>query len=562
MPALVSFPTQTISLSLIDESPLNPRRHWHALEELAASLRREQLEPIIVRAHPSALGRYELADGARRFRAAKLAALPSLVAKVCELTDAEMYAIILGKGVVGNVDPLTPFEEALAYDEAMKRLNLSIEALAESFSRDRSRVSRCLTLLHLPEEAKRAIEKGDLPFSTAAELARIPGDDIRARTVKAVLHSDVHGGVMPYRAAKQYIDTQVCRSLSSASFKIDDPLLVPEAGACSACRFRAGNDKAAYGDVKNPNTCMNPTCYEKKAEASRRRVLIEETRKGKVELSAEENDAVFPPGEKGLHYKSAYVPWKQPPPRDLLKPEVGSVPAWSELCDGEVKVTVYVGVNQSGHPVDLVKLSDALLAVPNNELSIFAEPVLRRHVVTKKKGDATAAAAPEPKKAHVPKAVAPAPEVPEAIDGGTDALAAAPAWQARATEWISAALEAAPTLPPGLRENGFQLLREVGASTLTQHAGTGARGELDGDEAASDEITALRAEADSLFTAAGITTSYARNRISRVACGGLRFDEVSTGKDFRALIRMLKSKAPPAPPAAAPGADVESATAA
>lgn len=540
MPALVSFPTESIGLALIDESPLNPRRHWHALEELAASLKREQLEPIIVRPNPATPGRYELADGARRFRAAKLAGMPSLVAKICALTDAEMYAIILGKGIVGNVDPLTPFEEALAYDEAMKRLNLSIEALAEGFSRDRTRVSRCLALLHLPDEAKRAIEKGDLPFSTAAELARIPGDEIRAKTVKAVLHSDVHGGVMPYRAAKQYIDTQVCRSLSAASFKVEDPLLVPEAGPCSSCRFRAGNDKATYGDVKNPNTCMNPTCYERKAEASRRRVLKEETQGGKVELSSDENAAVFPPGEKGLHYKSAYVPWKQPPPRDLLKPEIGSVPAWAELCDGEVKVTVYVGVNQSGHPVDLVKLSDALLAVPKDELSIFAEPVLRRHVITKQKGGVPAVEAPNSKKHKSTKAMPAPPQntmdvLPEETTSGSPAF-----WQSRAADWISSALEAAPTLPPGLRETGFQLLREVGASTLTHHH----ESESGGAESGED-VEALRAEATSLFAAAGITTCYSRNRVTRVACGGLSFEELSTRAQLTSLVRMLKSKASP-----------------
>ena len=543
MVALVSFPTEAISIALIDESILNPRRHWHALDELAASLKREQLEPIIVRPSPVKAGRYELADGARRFRAAKLAAMPSLVAKICDLTDAEMYAIILGKGIVGNVDPLTPFEEALAYEEAMKRLNLSIEALAEGFSRDRTRVSRCLALLQLPDEAKRAIEKGDLPFSTAAELARIPGNEIRAKTVKAVLHSDVHGGVMPYRAAKLFIDTQVCRSLGSAAFKVDDPLLMPEAGPCSACRFRAGNDKGTYGDVKNPNTCMNPTCYEQKAEAARRRVLKEETRGGKVELSPEENASVFPPGEKGMHYKSAYVAWKQPPPRDLLKTEVGSVPAWSELCDGDVKVTVYVGVNQSGHPVDLVKLSDALLAVPKNELSIFSESVTRRHLIDRKKQGGVVASLPERKQS---KAAEPAPVNPTADVRDTNVRLTD--WQPRAAAWIAATLEAAPTLPPLLRTNGLQLLREIGASTLTQYAEQPDSAVPEEEGKAAESLTVLREQAEEGFLAAGLLSQEVRDRVTRVACGGVAFDALDSVSQFKALLRMFKSRVSSGPP--------------
>jgi ParB family chromosome partitioning protein len=79
---------QYIAIDQIHESRTNPRQTFeqNKLEELAESIRQHGLiQPITIR--PNASG-FEIVAGARRFRAAQLAELFSLPARIVELDDA------------------------------------------------------------------------------------------------------------------------------------------------------------------------------------------------------------------------------------------------------------------------------------------------------------------------------------------------------------------------------------------------------------------------------------------------------------------------------------------
>ncbi len=79
---------QYIAIDQIHESTTNPRQTFEQtkLEELAESIRQHGLiQPITIR--PNASG-FEIVAGARRFRAAQLAELFSLPARIVELDDA------------------------------------------------------------------------------------------------------------------------------------------------------------------------------------------------------------------------------------------------------------------------------------------------------------------------------------------------------------------------------------------------------------------------------------------------------------------------------------------
>ncbi len=83
-----------VALDLIDEDPDQPRREFseEELESLAASIRIEGiLQPIVVRRSPKA-GRFIIVMGARRYRAARLAALVEAPVIVQEAADANPYA--------------------------------------------------------------------------------------------------------------------------------------------------------------------------------------------------------------------------------------------------------------------------------------------------------------------------------------------------------------------------------------------------------------------------------------------------------------------------------------
>lgn len=81
-----------IALSLIDEDPNQPRRHFDdaEMERLADSIReRGVLQPIVVR--PAAEGRHVLVMGARRLRASRLAGLAQVPA-ILRRAEEEDYA--------------------------------------------------------------------------------------------------------------------------------------------------------------------------------------------------------------------------------------------------------------------------------------------------------------------------------------------------------------------------------------------------------------------------------------------------------------------------------------
>ena len=80
---------QYLAIDTIHESTTNPRRTFdqNKLRELAASIKHHGLiQPITVR--PDAEG-FELIAGARRYRAAQIAELFSIPARIVEIDDAQ-----------------------------------------------------------------------------------------------------------------------------------------------------------------------------------------------------------------------------------------------------------------------------------------------------------------------------------------------------------------------------------------------------------------------------------------------------------------------------------------
>ncbi|MDP1580705.1 MAG: ParB/RepB/Spo0J family partition protein [Candidatus Didemnitutus sp.] len=381
---IASSPVLTIRVADITASPLNPR-HTRSrayaeekLRELGESMLSApgQLEAVLVRPRSAAPGKYELVNGERRWRAAKLGGMVEIAARVSPLTDGEALDIMLAVGSGANVEPLTALEQAEGYQRLMALRGYDVGKLAKHLGRSDMTVCRSLALLDLPPIGREALEAGTLSATTAWRIARIPGADMRERAAKEILNNDMHGGVMPERAAAEWIETTICRTLKGAVFSMRDATLLPSAGACETCRFRSGNNPEEYGDVRDKFKCMHPACFEQKVAAQRARVLAEEKNEGKQPLTPEENAETFKAGEHGLAFDAEFVAYTQPPTLDLLKKEItGPVPTWRALCGSRVQV--YVGINQDGMAVDLVRLGEAFAAV--SEPTIFNKDTVRRY---------------------------------------------------------------------------------------------------------------------------------------------------------------------------------------
>lgn len=124
------------------------------LSDLANSIKvHGVLQPIVIR--QSSTG-YILVAGERRYRASVLAGLDSIPAIIRDMTDEEAEDAQLAENI--HRKNLTQIEEALKIQRDLDRLG-SVEAVLERHQKSRPWLSKMLSLLNLPEQAKRLVSE-------------------------------------------------------------------------------------------------------------------------------------------------------------------------------------------------------------------------------------------------------------------------------------------------------------------------------------------------------------------------------------------------------------------
>jgi ParB/RepB/Spo0J family partition protein len=155
----------------------NPRTTFDqaALEDLAASIRQHGLlQPVLVRHHPAGTG-YELIAGGRRVRAAALAELVTIPARIATLDDQAAHEA----AIVENLqrEDVHPLEEAEAYERCMANDSLlTADAIAAKVGKSATYVYRRLTLLRLLPDVREAFRNDVITPAHAERLATVPAD--------------------------------------------------------------------------------------------------------------------------------------------------------------------------------------------------------------------------------------------------------------------------------------------------------------------------------------------------------------------------------------------------
>lgn len=141
----------------IDEDPEQPRHEFdaNALQELAATIRERGVrQPISVRPHLQAAGRWVLNFGARRLRASKLAGLDTIPAFVD--TTADRYDQVIENEQRAG---LTPLELALFVQRRLAAGDIQAE-IARRLSKSRQYVSMASALIDAPDWLMGAYREG------------------------------------------------------------------------------------------------------------------------------------------------------------------------------------------------------------------------------------------------------------------------------------------------------------------------------------------------------------------------------------------------------------------
>lgn len=266
-------------------------RDGAGMRELAESVKKFGVQvPLLVRSFTSGPGLFEIVCGHRRFDAlldvqGADGEAPCIV-RILDDDQARSLAL------VDNLqrEDVPALEEADAYAELKQRLGTA-EAIAARVGKDVSYVARRLQLVSLAEPPRRALAERLITIDHALLLARLgvdeqsvnlkwclDTDDGKQEAVEKTIEyrikdRDSKGRYSPWESQsvvelKHHIEQNVGRKLSRAPWSLDDAVLLPAAGACSACPSNTKANANLFSDLDiAAATCEDGGCFEFKREA-------------------------------------------------------------------------------------------------------------------------------------------------------------------------------------------------------------------------------------------------------------------------------------------------------
>ncbi len=177
---------RSVPIEFLHPSKLQPRADFNdeRLEQLAQSIREQGvLQPILVRAHRTKEGEFEIVAGERRWRAAQMAQLHDVPIVQKELSDRDTLEI----APIENIQrqDLNPIEEARGYRRLMQEFAYTQEVLSERIGKSRPHIANLLRLLELPEIVRGYIAAGKLSTGHARALINLPNAAELAQTIVA-----------------------------------------------------------------------------------------------------------------------------------------------------------------------------------------------------------------------------------------------------------------------------------------------------------------------------------------------------------------------------------------
>jgi len=165
---------QVINLALdrIQVNPFQPRTHFddQQLQELCQSIKElGVIQPITVR--KTDFNTFQLVSGERRYRACRLAGVPSIPAYVRIANDQESLEMALVENI--QRQDLDAIEIALSYQRLMDEVQLTQEMMALRVGKQRSTIANYLRLLQLDPIVQSGIRECFITMGHGKALAHV-----------------------------------------------------------------------------------------------------------------------------------------------------------------------------------------------------------------------------------------------------------------------------------------------------------------------------------------------------------------------------------------------------
>ena len=233
---------------------------------------RHNVSPLLVR--PLTERGFEIIAGARRYRAAQLAKVPTVPVRIVNLSDASALEAQLVENLIRT--EIHPMEEAQGFRALLdlEDPKYSIEQIAAKVGKTPAFVAQRLKLTDLAPAAVEAFYADSIGVGHALLLAKLPANQ-QEQALKACFKEVYANGdkatkiLLPVSNLQFWIATNVLLILKDAPFNKRDVQLVPNAGSCADCPKRTGHNKLLFGDDlgKQCDQCTDPTCYQAKIDA-------------------------------------------------------------------------------------------------------------------------------------------------------------------------------------------------------------------------------------------------------------------------------------------------------
>jgi ParB family chromosome partitioning protein len=169
--------SEKIPIHFVYANPSQPRKNFNQelLNELSESIKEQGIiQPILVRKKSE--DKYEIVAGERRWRAAQLAKIHEVPVIILNIDDKKSLEFAILENIQRS--DLNGIEEALGYDNLVRKFAYSQEALSKILGKSRSHIANTLRLAGLPEEIKKMISDGLLTAGHARCLVNVP-DNIK-----------------------------------------------------------------------------------------------------------------------------------------------------------------------------------------------------------------------------------------------------------------------------------------------------------------------------------------------------------------------------------------------
>ena len=164
--------SEKIPIHFVYANPSQPRKNFNQelLNELSESIKEQGIiQPILVRKKSE--DKYEIVAGERRWRAAQLAKIHEVPVIILNIDDKKSLEFAILENIQRS--DLNGIEEALGYDNLVKKFGYSQETLSKILGKSRSHIANTLRLAGLPEEIKKMISDGLLTSGHARCLVNV-----------------------------------------------------------------------------------------------------------------------------------------------------------------------------------------------------------------------------------------------------------------------------------------------------------------------------------------------------------------------------------------------------